>query len=413
MTGPSDLLFRNRDHISAGESRSSLAGPVFEKSGSRGWVRLGRVLNSSSADICTKQDGDLGHILITAQSGFLKWQKGLLQLPEGIRCWSVRLHGPRWLRRRSSYGKCQLTAFSRNTTMSNGNKPQHLEAPSRAVQNTSLGTAYFRSFSDIPNAMAVAGMLGARDAYYTEYQDLDYSRASIPHFESRYKAIDALIHKSRVHQVVEFGAGHSTRGINSPAQWNYVHTDQDLRSVGAMEAIAKDLRLDRGNLHFVRFDAVNGAGMQEMLECLEAQPLAVIHEGILGYYPHDIKAKIAKRAHRLLERYSGVYITTDIYSKEHSRQRSAGDSRASYARARRIGNECAKRMGRDLYSFMFETDHEFKIFFERLGFAVRVYQQRELVNHLTSVHVLYPDEKQRNVVEEKTLARRIFEMTLK
>ena len=297
--------------------------------------------------------------------------------------------------------------------MSNENRPQNLEASSRAVQNTNLATAYFRSFSDIPNAMAVAGMLGAREAYYTEYKDFDYSRASIPHFESRYKAIDALIKKSRVQQVVEFGAGHSTRGINSPAQWNYVHTDQDLRSLDAMEAIAKDLRLVRGNLHFVRFDAVNGVGMQKTVECLEAKPLAVVHEGLLGYYPHDIKAKIAKRAHKLLERYAGVYITTDIYSKEESRNWNIGDSSANDVQARRIGSALAKRMGRDLYSFMFETDHAFKVFFENLGFVVQVYQYRDLVNHLTAVDVIYPDKKQRKVVEDKNLSKLIFEMTLK
>ena len=295
----------------------------------------------------------------------------------------------------------------------NENKPHNLEAPSRAVQNTNLATAYFRSFSDIPNAMAVAGILGAREAYYKECKDLEYARASIPHFESRYKAIDALIKKSRVQQVVEFGAGHSTRGLNSPARWNYVHTDQDVRSIDAMEAIAKDLRIARGNLHFVRCDVVNGAGMQVVLGCLKAKPLAVVHEGILGYYPHNIKAEIAKRAHNLLERYAGVYITTDIYSKEDSRTRNIGDTRASHRQARRTGRELAKRMGRDLYSFMFETDQEWKVFFEKLGFKVRVYQHGDLVDHLTSVDVLYPDKKQRKAVEEKLLSYPIFEMTVK
>jgi O-methyltransferase involved in polyketide biosynthesis len=297
--------------------------------------------------------------------------------------------------------------------MSNENKPQNLEAPSRAVQNTNLGTAYFRSFSDIPNAMAVAGMLGAREAYYKECKEFEYSRASIPHFESRYKAIDALIKQSRVQQVVEFGAGHSTRGINSPAQWNYVHTDQDLRSLDAMGAIAKDLRLDRGNLHFVSFDAVNGAGMQEIAGCLEAQPLAVVHEGLLGYYPHNIKAKIAQRAHMLLERYTGVYITTDLDSKEDSKQWNIGDSRASHVQAKRIGRAQAKRMGRDLYSFMFETDQESKIFFENLGFVVQVYQHKDFVKHISSVDVLYPDKKLRKRVEDKHLSKRIFAMTVK
>ena len=297
--------------------------------------------------------------------------------------------------------------------MSNENKPQNLEAPSRAVQNTSLGTAYFRSFSDIPNAMAVAGMLGAREAYYKELKDFEYSRASIPHFESRYKAIDALIKQSGVQQVVEFGAGHSTRGINSPAQWNYVHTDQDSRSLAAMKTIAKDLRLNRGNLHFVRFDAVNGAGMQEIVGCLEAKPLAVVHEGILGYYPHNIKAKITKRARHLLGTHAGVYITTDIDSKEDSRKWNIGDSRAGYMQVKRIGRDFAKRIGRDLYSFMFDTDQECKVFFEKLGFEVEVYQHKDLVNHLTSVDVLYPDKKQRKAVEDQHLSKLIFEMTLK
>jgi O-methyltransferase involved in polyketide biosynthesis len=297
--------------------------------------------------------------------------------------------------------------------MSNENTPHNLAAPSRAVQHTNLGTAYFRSFSDIPHAMAVAGMLGARDAYYKECNALEYARASIPHFESRYKAIDALINMRGVQQVVEFGAGHSTRGINSPAQWNYVHTDQDLRSLDAMVAIAKDLRLDRSNLHFVRCDAVNGAGMHELVGCVKAQPFAVVHEGLLGYYPHNIKARIARRAHKLLERHAGVYITTDIYSKEGSRKRNIGDSRAGSMQAKRIGRDFAKRIGRDLYSLMFDTDQECKVFFEQLGFEVHVYQHGDLVSHLTSVDVLYPDKKQRKAVEDQHLSKLVFEMTLK
>jgi hypothetical protein len=62
---------------------------------------------------------------------------------------------------------------------------------------------------------------------------------------------------------------------------------------------------------------------------------------------------------------------------------------------------------------MFATDQEFKVFFETLGFTVHVYQHRDLVDHLTSVDVLYPDKKQRKVIENKHLSKLIFEMTLK
>ena len=61
---------------------------------------------------------------------------------------------------------------------------------------------------------------------------------------------------------------------------------------------------------------------------------------------------------------------------------------------------------------MFETDQEWKAFFEKLGFKVRVYRHGDLVDHLTSVDVLYPDKKQRKVIEGKHLSNLIFEMTL-
>ena len=133
----------------------------------------------------------------------------------------------------------------------------------------------------------------------------------------------------------------------------------------------------------------------------------------MNLLPHNIKAKIAQRAHALLERYAGVYITTDTDSKEASKKWNVGDSKAGDVQAKGIRRDFAKRMGRDLHSFMFETDRECKVFFENLGFKVQVYHHKDFVNHISSVDVLYPDKKQRKLVEDKHLSKLIFAMTLK
>ena len=97
-------------------------------------------------------------------------------------------------------------------------KVSELEKPSEGVQKTNLDTAYFRSFSDIPNSKALSELIGAEKATEAERLEdgFENQKSIIPFFEARYKAIDALIRRSGITQVIEFAAGRTTRGINNP-----------------------------------------------------------------------------------------------------------------------------------------------------------------------------------------------------
>ncbi|MGA2800457.1 MAG: hypothetical protein ABSE71_03985 [Candidatus Micrarchaeaceae archaeon] len=190
-----------------------------------------------------------------------------------------------------------------------------LEKPSRAVQSTSADIVYYRSLSDIPNAKLVEELmrLGAGSNGW-QTPNMESARPIIPFMEGRYKATDALLMRSGVKQVVEFAAGFVPRGMNNP-QWNFVHTEQDEDALRQMRDITERIISHQQSMpHFVRFDAVTGEGIDNVMACLREEPVGVTHEGMFRYYPNQSKEKTGRLAKAFLERYGGLYVTPDIWT---------------------------------------------------------------------------------------------------
>lgn len=288
-------------------------------------------------------------------------------------------------------------------------KTTDLEKSSKDIHHTNLRTAYYRSFSDIPNAKGLSELVKADEASaeWMKEEGFENHKSRIPFFEARYKAIDALINRSGVKQVVEFAAGLTTRGINNP-QWNYVYTEQDTEALEQMKDITK--RLSKGpkgtQPHFVKFDAISGDGMEQIISCLREEPVAVVHEGLITYYPFETKAKIALNAKQLLKRFGGVYITPDIHNKQLFAKTQTSTNYLERDRRR------SKKFGRDFASMRFNTEKEALSFFSNLGFGVKIYKLGDLVSKLSSVDVLYADPKEQKSVSSITQERQIWYMTL-
>ena len=285
---------------------------------------------------------------------------------------------------------------------------KEVENPSRVVQNTSLYTTYFRSFSDIPHAAQFARMVRAKEAVEQDKKTLGPLDTKIPFFEARYKAIDALIKLNKIDQVVEFAAGRSLRGINNQ-QWNYVHTDQDGDALKAMWLFGKSVVGKAGKMpSFVEFDAITGNGFENITSCLNGQRVAVIHEGLYTYYPHATKGKIATQARRLLEIYGGLYITPDVHLQ--------ADMVRWYgleARTEEQKRALAEKFNRDLESFHFKDRAEGYSFFGELGFNARVYPLGYLVGELSSTKKLFTDPNRIGVVDQVTKSMGIWKMSLR
>lgn len=283
-----------------------------------------------------------------------------------------------------------------------------LGKPSKLLQDTGLDTAYFRSLSDIPNAKLVSDMIGAGEAFSKGTAGtFDSVRTIIPGIEGRYKAVDTLIRRSGIRQVVEIAAGRTTRGMNNP-QWNYLHTDYSEGMLMQMLSVTNRItRGDHGNVHFVRFDAVTGEGIEEVLGFLDDGPTVVVHEGLLMYYPRELQERIATNARRILELHGGIYIAPDVRTREHP---SFAKLYPQYASRRQ---EQGKRMGRDLNSFRFGSDAEAVSFFEGLGFEVEIMRYEGLVGHLKSMEVLFPDEHERGMVWDVIRRHEVWRMALR
>jgi O-methyltransferase involved in polyketide biosynthesis len=282
-----------------------------------------------------------------------------------------------------------------------------LEKPSKAVQRTNLDTAYYRSFSDIPNAKRVAELVHAREAteeIVAEDGGLESVAPRIPYFEARYKALDTLIAKRGITQVVEFAAGRTTRVLNNP-QWNYIYTEQDSGALDQMMTIANQLGQKRNKPHFVRLDAITGDGLNDVMGLLKDEKVAVIHEGLITYYDFETKAKIARNAQMLLKKFGGIYATPDVHT--YSRDMLSLVPNLQQHERNRI-----KRIGRDLPSFRF-GDRETAIrFYSGLGFEIKTHKIGDLVPSLSSTEALFPDPEKRQKVDAVMKNRLIWEMTL-
>ncbi len=286
-------------------------------------------------------------------------------------------------------------------------KTSDVEKPSKLLQDTNLDTVYFRSFSEIPNAKRLSDLVNAEEAFRNGTAgSFDSVRTMIPTIEARYKAVDALIKQSGVTQVVEFAAGRTTRGINNPS-WNFIHTDQDDSALEQMREVSGTLSKGGcANVHFAKFDAVTGEGLAGVISLLENREVAVVHEGLMMYYPHEQQAKIALNAKRILGRFGGIYITPDVRTLEDP---SFGRLYPQYANRTR---EQRKLIGRD-YDFKFGTKEEAVAFFEGLGFRVERKKYGELIGRLESLHVIFPNRREAARVKAVIMELDALRMALK
>jgi len=289
---------------------------------------------------------------------------------------------------------------------------KNLEKPSKEVQSTNIGAAYYLKFSDIPNANRVAELIYSDAVANNKRVPSTNPNAKImvPYAEARYKAIDALLKKSGVKQVVEFAGGLTPRGMNNP-QWNYVHTDQDEGSLRLISSITSQvLPAGRENMpHFVKFDAITGEGIDYVMSHLRNEPVGITHVGLFRYYPNELKEKTAKLAKRFLEKYGGVYITPDI----HTWQRMEIFKRID-PDAEKRWESSSEIMGRDLASFRFKDNNEaINLFGKKLGFKIETYKFGDLVENISCVHALIKDPETAKRVEDTIKELEIWKMTLR
>lgn len=250
---------------------------------------------------------------------------------------------------------------------------------------TAWMVAYRRTFSDIPYSQEIFNKLeDIRKRMDQEDIADDLKKPEMaPQFEARHKLIDKMILATGHTQVLELASGFSSRGLSMAQDNGFEYTEIDLPEViREKQQIIQEITTEEGrgipaNLHFAAGSVLDFENLEKATQYFDkAKPLAIINEGLLRYLNFQEKAKVAKNIHALLEKFGGVWITSDI------------SLRKIFSNENKIMKDHVEKIseltGKDIVANRFETEEEAREFFESLGFAIESHSFSEVIDDLTS-----------------------------
>jgi O-methyltransferase involved in polyketide biosynthesis len=249
-------------------------------------------------------------------------------------------------------------------------------------------TAYLQQFTDIPFAQDVANLVRAKKAFAHLLRNYnlrpDDLNGYAPIFEARYKSIGAMIRRTGVRQILELAAGFSSRGLamTADAGLRYVEIDREeiaAEKVALISAISRRHRLlPRDNLRVLAANILEPDPLQAATNCLRAaQPVAIVHEGLLQYLSSSETETVARNIHEILGAFGGVWITPDLALK--SDAANVSDRQKVFQRI------VAETTDRTMYNNAFENVEHVREYFKRLGFQVEMFNQLYLAPNLVSI----------------------------
>jgi len=258
------------------------------------------------------------------------------------------------------------------------------------ISPTAKLVAYLRTFSDIPFTKEIATKSGAEKTFHELAEESAKSMIRLaPMWEGRYKVTNRILADHDITQVLEIAAGLSPRGLAMTENPDVVYVATDLPKIleeekEIAEAILVKLNCQRPNLHFLAADCFN---MDSLLTAVAAfnrdRPIAVITEGLFPYFNRDEKKVLAGNIHELLGKYSGLWITTDVHTRQ-SLQRMSQFDESTKKRLTRISSSTEST----LESNIFEDENDMKEFFEKAGFKMEEYSFINVFGELSSVKIL-------------------------
>jgi O-methyltransferase involved in polyketide biosynthesis len=262
------------------------------------------------------------------------------------------------------------------------------------ISPTAKFVAYLRTFTDIPFAKEIAAESGAEKTF----QELSSgSTESIvrfaPLWEARYKATDRIIAQHSITQVLEVAAGLSSRGLAMTENPDVVYVVTDLPQILEQEeaiarAILARLNSRRPNLYFQAANALDRESLSRAATPFKPnRPLAIITEGLLPYFSRGEKEALAGNIHKLLEKYGGIWITSDVHTKQFRKEVSQVEENVVQQRQSKISSIT----GSNLESNLFADENDIQQFFNKAGFTIEEYPQSNIYEDLSSVKILNLD----------------------
>jgi len=278
-----------------------------------------------------------------------------------------------------------------------------MKEPYEKISPTAKFVAYLRTFTDIPFAKEMAEESGAEKTYQELAGESEESLLRLsPYWEARYRATDRIIMQCGITQILEVAAGLSPRGIAMTENPNVVYVVTDLPQILEQEkaiavAILSRLNSERLNLHFETANALHRDNLLRAATVFVSdRPVAIITEGLLPYLNREEKSVLADNIHEVLRRSRGVWIASDVHTKQFRRDTFRLDEMLRQRQSR-----IAAFTGSDLDSNLFADENELEGFFRKSGFQIEEYQYSSVVQELSSPRKL-------NLAEEDM--KRVFEL---
>lgn len=277
-----------------------------------------------------------------------------------------------------------------NSGMRDGQKPQ--SGYYKQSVPTALHVAYERTLTDIPFSQEIFTEIikihkNERENLFKELRFFELA----PRFEARYKLINKLLKQSGIKQVLEIASGFSPRGIEIAQNHEFKYVEMDLPENAAAKRKITDKiitkhKIETGNLFIGEGDGLNFKDLNKVISNLdETQPVAVITEGLLRYLNFKEKTLLSRNIHKLLEKFSGIWIASDTILRS--------DSQSWYSLSKQSLNNKYAHTELNL----FKSSKEFKDFFQENGFSVENHKITE-IKKLSSLKKLEITEDRANKI---------------
>jgi O-methyltransferase involved in polyketide biosynthesis len=282
----------------------------------------------------------------------------------------------------------------------------------KKIGPTAWGVAYYRSQAGIKYAQEIFDELDVvvkpADPLEIEYLQHIKETKMVPPFEARYKLINRLIVENKSNQILEIASGLSPRGLMMTEEDQslcYVEVDIPAMAENKRRILRnlfdKNKAKPQKNLHIEDGDALYKDSLMSAVRYFENEPITVVNEGLLRYMSFDQKAVIAKNIHDLLEKFDGVWITSDITVARMLEGRDEGKLNRKLIQA---------LSGIDVEKNTFKDVEAAAEFFENTGFAIEKHSFLEAIDELASPKNLYISANETRRLLEHAV---IFVMRLK
>jgi O-methyltransferase involved in polyketide biosynthesis len=283
------------------------------------------------------------------------------------------------------------------------------------ISPTAKLVAYLRTFSDIPYAKEIADESESEKAFRELTEESAKSMVRLaPYWEARYKGTNQILAEHGITQILEIAAGLSPRGLEMTRDPKIIYVVTDLPQILEEERMIADRMLVKSNNHRpnLYYRAVNALDMESLSATMavfkDDRATAIIAEGLLPYFNRREKENLADNIHELLRRYDGIWITTDVQTKQ-DMQKVSQIAEHTGKRLASISNST----GTGLESNLFIDDTDIEQFFNKAGFRMEEYSYSNILGDLSSIILLNLNEEEILRVQQLFKIKRTLILTPK